>query len=142
MRGNPVIQWLLFSVVWLLLLIPVIRVTRHAVSATVSSAGERTEHQAVWLSLQFSSTPRSFSIRQGDEVIWTDTEPADRFVERMLPMAMDTFGLEITLVADLPDSESAVEVAVEPDGLNRRTRTLWVSGLVEESISFFWGKNE
>lgn len=141
MQGKPVIQWLLFSLVWLLLLVPVVYVTRTNASASRPES-TASESLPVWLSVRFSSQPASFSIRQDDRVVMAETHPAVMAFDREVTITIDEFGAELMLIAELPETDTAIELVVEPDGLSRETRTLWLSGSVEESISFHWGSDE
>jgi len=141
MQGKPIIQWLLFSLIWLLLLVPVIYVTRTHATA---SRPEQTvsESLPVWLSVRFSSQPTSFSIRQDDRVVWAEGDPDGKSFDREVTITIDEFGAELMLSAELPEVDTAIELVVEPDGLPRITRTLWLSGSVEEAITFRWESDE
>ncbi len=141
MQGKPYIQWLMFSLAWLLLLVPVIYVTR---ANTSSSRPEQTASESlpVWLSVRFSSQPSSFSIRQDDRVVWSEPYPDVLVFDQEVSITIDEFGVELMLIAELPETDTAIEVVVEPDGLPRVSRTLWLSGSVEESIPFRWGNDE
>lgn len=138
MQGKPFIQWLLFALLWMLLLVPIVRVTRATATARAPETAVTTAIP-VWLSVRFSALPDSFTVRQGDQVLMSETNPSEQLFDRETRMAIDEFGAELTLIAELPDTDTAVEIVVEPDGLPRQSRTLWLSGSVEEVVSFPWG---
>jgi len=142
MRGKPLIQWIAFTALWMLLLIPVLRVTRQTAPAAVPSTAPAGERVAVWLSLRFSNDPESFGVYQGQELLWAEARPEGRMFERQVSMILDSSGAEINLVAALADEEHAVEVALEPEGFPRRSRTLWVTGPVDDPFVFSWGRHE
>jgi hypothetical protein len=138
MQGKPIIQWFLFTLMWLLLIIPIVRVTRSQATAT-SPGAVATETLPVWLSIRFSAPPTSFSVRQDDRVLVSETAPAVLMFDREARIEIDEFGAELILLAELPETDTAVEMVVEPDGHPRQSRTLWLSGSVEEAVSFSWG---
>jgi hypothetical protein len=142
MRGRPFIQALGFLAVWLLLAIPIFRVTQATVPAPVVAVEEVMDAAATpaWVELRFSRPPVSFSLRQGGVVLWVEDAPAGTRFERSIPLVLDDTGAEVHLTGLLPDGgETAVEVAVEPDGRVRRSVVLWVEGAVDDTVFFAWG---
>ncbi|HMP89807.1 MAG TPA: hypothetical protein PJ991_06380 [Kiritimatiellia bacterium] len=142
MRGKPFIQWLVFSAFWLLLLIPISRIAGSSAVSREETIRRPSEKIPVWLTVRFSTPPQSLSVYQENALVWEEENPDGRVFERQVELLKDAFGLEIRLVAKLSDEESAVEVSVEPDGLPRRFRTLWVEGPVDDPFRFSWGRNE
>ncbi|HMO49699.1 MAG TPA: hypothetical protein PKE26_02640 [Kiritimatiellia bacterium] len=141
MRGSPFIQWSAFAALWLLLLIPIVRVTRPEALAPGNDTIRQTdtEKHPAWVSLRFSRLPESFTLLHLDETVWTETQPRDRYLTRIIPLALDRFGTELHLIAELPDGETAVEITVEPDGRERRAQTLWITGPADDPVFFTWG---
>jgi hypothetical protein len=142
MRGRPFIQALGFLAVWLLLAIPIFRVTQATVPAPVAAPRDVVAAAATpaWIELRFSRPPVSFTVRQGDAVLWAEDAPAGTRFERSIPLVLDDTGAEVHLEAALPDvGETAVEVAVEPDGRARRSVVVWVEGAVDDTVFFSWG---
>lgn len=141
MRGRPLLHWVLFLLAWTALLYPVIRVTQGD-QAAPQPATMHTGTSTAWVSLRFSQAPHAFELRQGGRSLWNEEEPGRLVFERTLPVEFDRFGAELNLAARLPDSVTAVEVAVESDGRALRSRTLWVSGNVDEVVGFSWGRDD
>lgn len=147
MRGNPVIQWLVFLAAWFLLLIPVRYVTRPVVQVTEAATslytGDDADAVETWLSLRFSIEPTSFSVRQSDRVLWREDKPEGRQFERSATLVMDELGFEVVLEADLPaGAETAIELIMEPQGREVVRRTLWRKGGVAETVAFMWGRHD
>lgn len=139
MRGKPVLQWCLFSVVWMLLVIPIAKVT-FATSRVSESSEPEESISPVWVTLIFSTSPHRFSVGQDGEARWEESQPGGVELERPIPLHYDELGMEFDLAGDLPEGRAAVEVRVEPDGLPPASRTLWVEGGFEERVTFSWGR--
>ncbi len=143
MRGNPVIQWLIFATLWLLLLIPVVRVTsgteQPGAAARTEPPARTADQETVWVSLRFSATPSAFAVAQNDVIVWAESAPVARYFERAVTLTVEDGGVELFLAASLPEEETAIEVAVESDGRPRQTRTLWLTGDADDPVFFSWG---
>ena len=142
MRGRPLWQGVVFAAVWLLLALPIHRVTRAvpaAEPAAEPSSSVAVETVPAWVELRFSRPPSSFQLIQGDTVLWAEAAPQGGRFERSLPLVLDAAGAELRLVAALPgEGETAIEVAVEPDGRARRSAVLWIEGDVDDPLFFRW----
>jgi hypothetical protein len=135
---------MLFALVWLLLLLPIRFVTRdvEAESPAQKTAEGESRAEKVWLSLRFSSLPAFFEITQSGRSIWRMDEVTETFYEESLSVEVDEFGLELGFMASFAEEDVAVEVALEASGRDRQSRTLWVSGEVDELVSFSWSRDE
>jgi hypothetical protein len=146
MRGRPILQGLLFGIVWLLLWWPIWAVTRDvpvaAESETQAAAAADVAQETVWLGLRFSALPRSFVVEQNGRELWRELAPAGHQHESQVPVIVDEFGIELHVLADLPEGEAALEVTLESSDRPRRARTLWVDGPVDEWVAFSWGDDE
>lgn len=139
MRGQPLRQWLLFILLWGLLALPIVWVTRDRDDAGVSAAAShQTNRVACWVSLRFSAPPASFRVLQEHNAIWSEMSPEGVRFERELELEHDAYGAELRLSAALPREHVAVEVTLEPFGRQRQSRTLWSDGDLEVTLSFPW----
>jgi hypothetical protein len=119
MRGKPLLQWGLFVLVWALLVVPIWRVAQSHVHTEAAPVVASTASKA-W-------------------VLWQTSNSATQYVfEEELPLVFDAYGTEFWLKATLGEDMVAVESRVEADGRAPRSETLWVSGDVEEPLSFSW----
>lgn len=141
MRGNPIIQWFCFAVLWLALALPIARVVTGDVRLPAPDRPETTLVET-WIRLHFSSTPGSFVVRQDGEVLWKVEAPSGRVHENTLMLSYDAFGAELRVEADLGQDETAVEIQLEPDGRAARSRTVWGSGRLDETVTFTWSQDE
>ncbi len=135
MRGRPVIEFVLFAMAWLALLLPIYHVTRNVQAKPAESSAALEEGQ-VWLSLRFSVTPSSFEIRQDGRTLWVEPQAEGKFFDREVSLALDDQGADLTISAVLPSGESVVEVVIEPDGSRKQSQTLWVDGSFEQTVTY------
>lgn len=144
MRGKPLIQGILFALAWFLLLVPIRYVTRavEAVPVVSKPAAVQSSSVQVWLSLRFSSVPAFFEITQAGRPLWRIDEAAETFYEESFTVEVDEFGVELGFMASFAEEDVAVEIALEASGRDRRSQTLWVSGEVDEIVSFKWSGDE
>jgi hypothetical protein len=138
MRGKPLLQWGMFVLVWAFLVVPIWRVAQSHVHTEAAPVVASTASKA-WVSLRFSSPPMHVALEQNGAVLWqTSNSAAQSFFEEELPLVFDTYGTEFWLKATLGEGAAAVESMVEADGRAPRSKTVWVSGDVEEPLSFSW----
>lgn len=142
MRGRPFIQWLMFVAVWLLLVIPVWRVTRPSAHAARAGGAADDAEALTWISVRFSAVPSYFAIRQEDRMLWEEDAPDDVRFEKAVGVMVDAYGVELLFSAILPDAETAVEITLEPSEGRRQSRTVWGRGEIEEPVSFVRGRDE
>ncbi|MDE0837617.1 MAG: hypothetical protein OSB41_01050 [Kiritimatiellae bacterium] len=138
MRGKPLLQWGVFVLVWAVLVVPIWRVAQSHVHPEAAPVVASTATKA-WISLHFSSPPTHVALEQDDVVLWQTSNSATQSVfEEELPLVFDAYGTEFWLKATLGENPVAVELVVEADRRAPRSQTLWVSGDVEEPLSFSW----
>jgi len=141
-RGRPVIQWIVFAILWAFLLYPLIRVTTGS-ARTNSPVVDASETIPTWVNIRFSNLPKALEIRQINKSLWLADQPEELEHEQVLPIMFEELGAEFMLKATLSDVITAIEVTVTPDGFPERSKTIWADGDVEEVISFDWsGPNE
>jgi hypothetical protein len=131
MRGGPLIEWLVFAAVWILLLVPLWKVTAgHNVPVSGSQGGTAVEQGGaapVWVRLKFSEPPTAFKIHAGGEAVWSETGPGNE-MEQLLTLES---GAGLELEAEWPDAgRRAVELVVSPvEGATWR-RVVWTDAQV------------
>ncbi|MBM4149309.1 MAG: hypothetical protein FJ224_09715 [Lentisphaerae bacterium] len=140
MHGRPIIQWLLFLGFWTCLALPVVLVTRggRTVQRTLSSEGASV---MTWVSLRFSEKPSYFELVQHDKVLWREGSADVAEFDNSFPVLIDEFGAELVLKSRLPGA-GVIEITVEPDKRHQRSRTLWVDGEVDETLTFSWSRDD
>jgi len=139
MRGSPTRQCLIFLCLWAGLAWPISQITSQERLPETASV-DADAPVATWISLRFSERPRALAITQNDAQLWQASDPGLLEFETRAPLHFDAYGTEFTLLAELPDRTSAIEVRIEADGHEARAQTLWVDGKVEETLSFTWGE--
>jgi len=140
MRGRPIIHWLLFLGFWTCLALPIVLVTRggRTVERTLSSEGTSV---MTWVSLRFSEEPSCFELVQHDKVLWREGSIDEAEFDNSFPILIDDFGAELILRSRLP-AAGVIEITVEPDERSERSRTLWVDGEVDETLTFSWSRDD
>lgn len=146
MSGRPILQWLIFILLWSFLLIPIVFVTR-SVESPVRDTAVRSSASTImdpaWLSVRFSDVPKRFSFRADGEVVWSEDEPSGHFFERSVLLQPGEHGLEMRLQADFPEAVAVVaEVTLESSGGSKWSRTLWTQNPVDELVYFNWIAHE
>jgi hypothetical protein len=143
-RGNPIKEWIIFSILWLLLLIPVIRLTgsrkpaAHVPSVQKSVAASLQQKEATAV-IRYTGQPLSIKIsQQGRTRRRIDAPPAGG-IENTLTLDFEGSGIEIQLQAEWPDdSEHALEIELIADNLDARKAHLWADRELNEIVSFEW----
>ncbi len=142
MRGRPILQVILFAAVWGMLAFPVAWVSKGGKTASIDEMPHQEANGTTWVSMRFSALPAALDLRQGERVLWQATEIDDLELEKGLPVTFDEYGAELLLAADMPDTDVAIEVRLEPDGRAPRAVTVWGRGRIDERIEFSWGSDE
>lgn len=138
MHGRPFIQWLLFSLVWLLLLFPLYLITRSGVQQQPEQASTE-ETVLTWISLTCSSEPQYIKLLQDDRILWAVEKPGQHEFNHPLQMMVDDYGMDFRLQAAFASDLTALEVSMLPDGRDPASVTLWTEqGSMDESVEFTW----
>jgi hypothetical protein len=148
MRGSPPIHLLLFSLAFLLLAIPLSRLTfgrkETFTPATIEAPSESPEAVNALLRLRFSHPPQTLVVRPlspGEAAILHLNANASSPVEQNVPLLLDDHTLELSIEATWPDHtpDAAITLELEPDGLDQQSRTVWSSGRsISEILTFQW----
>ena len=140
MRGRPIIQWALFLVLWACLALPIVLVTRGGRTARKTQSTD-SDSVMTWVSLRFSEEPSHFELEQHDKVLWREGSAGGTEFDNSFPVLIDEFGAELILRSRLP-AAGVIEITVEPDERRARSRTLWVDGEVNETLTFGWSRDD
>lgn len=141
MRGTPLLEGLLFLILWLLLLVPVVLVTGGspwAFSSTTSverndtGVSATSESIDTWVTVRFSHPPVWFSLRSNGQTLWEDASPSIE-MDRLLSLPS---GSTLKVEAHWQEpARRAFEVLFEPVVGQRWRHFQWVSSAVfRESI--------
>lgn len=140
MRGKPVIQWMIFLIVWVSLALPIVRMTRGERRLPYAQT-EEPSNVMTWVSLRFSEEPSHFELLQGEHPLWRPGTVEGMLFEEAFPVSIDEYGADLMLKSHLP-GPGVIEITVEPDERRVRSRTLWVNGEVEEILTFSWSRDD
>jgi|GEM_PF-4803858 len=139
---------LLLTVLLLVALVPLVRLTGGSIGTHAGGGGLELDSGAattelesveVFGTIRFSQAPATLEIGQGDDVSglrkfeFPDTEHDFEF-------STSSGGCDIVLSARWPGQTApiAIEITVEPDGVESLSRTIWAEGQVDEIIGFTW----
>jgi len=140
MRGRPVIQWVLLLGLWACLALPIVFVTRGGRTMQRTQSAE-SRSVMTWVSLRFSDEPSQLELLQNDKVLWREGTVNGVAFDRSFPVSIDEFGAELVFRSRLP-AAGVIEITVEPDERREYSRTLWVDGEVDETLTFGWSQND
>ncbi|MBL9179041.1 MAG: hypothetical protein JNM65_13345 [Verrucomicrobiaceae bacterium] len=140
MRGFPPIQIFLLVLAFIVLAIPLGRLTGDAQAKPVVDV-EGGEEQAVrsLLRLRYAHKPAALSLKIGGRELITSAQESPVEVDAMLPTPQD--GVDVLVTATWPENtpDTAVTVEIEPDGLESRSETRWSAACsLDEVITFIW----
>ncbi len=142
MRGNPLLHCILLALIWAGLAIPIRLVTSGQRVKQVHDEADASALNA-WVSLRFSHRPESFSLSQSGAVIWSNAAPnGARFFEEIVPVRPDENEVELHVAGALTGDDAAVEVRIEADGYDPRSKTIWVSGQFDVPVRFSWRSDD
>ncbi len=134
MRGNPLRELLLFCLAWGLLLVPLRGITRQfaAGAGRMQVLDEPDAQATAWLRVQFSESPRQFTLQSGGgQVLWVEGDP-DPDMEQPVAWTQVEAAAEVRYELIWPDAGRRVmevEVALPVGGTLRGT--VWLHGAHE-----------
>ena len=140
MRGSPPIQLFLLVLAFVVLAIPLVRLTGNAVRepAANQNTTKTADEVKALIRVRFVHKPEKLSLMLGDRELAENGEWDENAVEFATKLPRHA---EIVVKADwaygAPDQGMTIEV--EPDGLDGRSVTHWSSaGSLNEVYSFQW----
>ena len=144
MRGNPVKEWIIFSILWLLLLIPVMKLTgskkhpeRTAVQPIATEDSVR-KVEAIAV-IRYTGKPYRFKISQDNRLLSEITSPPQNGTECTLTLHLVDNYVELHLQAQWPDEQMHVfEIELIIDNLDEKKVHCWAQQMADEIITFEW----
>jgi len=142
MTGNPIKEWIIFSALWLLLLIPVLRLTRgreHPGSTPAALAPDSVRTVTAAAVIRYTGQPVFFRIRQGAKILCEVQSPPAGGTERQLQLQIEADSAELYLQGQWPDQAKHVfEIELLVEGLPERKSHCWLRQELDEVMSFDW----
>lgn len=143
MGGNPIKACLIFIIGWLILLIPLLRLTgeRSQAALVVDQESNGNEMKA-WADLRFTQPPLAFSIRQGDKMLWSGTNCSETELETQLLFHVEHERTELLVEAQWPDAAGSqvLELTLEPDERATLSRHAWAEPALDDIMVFDWSR--
>lgn len=143
MRGNPIKEWVIFSVLWLILMIPVVKLTgRKRQSESVPKPHhESTASQAVQATALFHYTgkPLFFKVSQYSKTLCDVKAPPSSETELEIPLTVEDESAELLLEAEWPDEQEHVfEIALIVAAKEEQKAHCWANRELNDVVSFEW----
>lgn len=144
MRGSPVIEWVVFSMLWLLLAIPAVKLTQgrsqplHAPASitSVAAAGRSVPATAV---IRYTGAPSEFRVLQHGRVLCESTAPLPGRSECQFALQLTENHAELNLQANWPDDQEHVfEIELIIDNLEEQSARCWAQKKLDDLVSFEW----
>jgi hypothetical protein len=144
MRGWPSIELVGLGIALALLVLPLHAFTlgrrppgAAAPASIPAPAPERTEAR---LAARFVHPPLRFRVACGPETLWdaSPPPPSGTFILCHLPPIDGNIDLRVEV--EWPDGtpETVLELTLEPDGWETRSKTLWGRGNVSSLLTYVW----
>ncbi len=144
MRGDPVKEWIIFSVCWLALLLPVLRVVgpqseRGDVAQLAAQQTSGVESRQAFAVVRYTGQPLFFRISQMSTVLYEENAPPVGGAERQIVLKLEDKILELLVEATWPDRQQHVfELELQPAGVAERRAHCWASQQLNEVVIFNW----
>ena len=137
MRGSPLARALLTVVALLVLLFPLQRLTSHQGAAALQPPEEvSTIKKKIHLELTSATVPFKFQITYGGEPIWSG-ESTSTTIATDTELKFPPEGIDLVLdVSCAQDRETAVRLALTPEGSDTMVKTVWGTMSVSEVLTF------
>jgi len=105
MRGRPIVEWLVFVVLWLCLLAPLrVLTSRQGAPPVEAVEVSDTVSRLTWATVRFSETPARFRLTCEGRVLWEENEVAGNESEGefMLELYRDSTDIVLEVWWDKP----------------------------------------
>ncbi len=129
MRGKPLIEWLCFTVCWLILLIPLIGITKTKPATFPppmgSSAVSLSEY---WFSFESTDSPERIEWRVGSNTLWQIREPGE-FHDELIELGEYAHGKPLTIACFWVDkARRATRMTIESTDGRQWSEVFWTNG--------------
>lgn len=144
MRGNPIKEWIIFSAIWLLLLIPVIKLTAFRQrTEIITQSQHETETSLVLVNtitiLRYTGKPLFIKITQNGQILCNLNNPQPEETELDLPILIEEKSTELLVQAEWPDENRHVlEIKLIVTGEEEQKTHCWSEKELDEAVSFSW----
>jgi hypothetical protein len=137
MRGRPLLEFLVFVVLWGLLFVPLRAVTQGRIDAASAPVRADTEAgtAAVWVRIQFTEAPLRFVLYSRGEPVWEEADPSED-QEHPIQLVEDVTGREDLLLEvfwAIP-GRRATEIRLSPPLGSPHSIVLWHHGDVLREV--------
>jgi len=143
-RSRPIIEWLIFSVFWLLLSVPLLKITGSRTKSDIheqaaASSVDTTEQIPAIIIVRYTGTPEFFRLSQMERVLFEAHEPADELMEQRVALTIESGIAEILLQAEWDDNQRHVlEIEALIEGHEEKRLHCWATHELDEVITLNW----
>ena len=144
MRGFPPLHLFLLTVIFLVIGIPLYRLTSQERTRSSPPVEASTEISKIktYLRLKFAHRPTAMTARSGETDLLKGVDYSNSTMEPETTIEIPHDGIDILLHARWPEGtpNTAVTLELEPEGLDSKSETRWTSGAPElnEVLVFDW----
>jgi hypothetical protein len=143
MRGSPPLQLALILIGFMMMSVPLIRLTsgRVVAKATVVKATEQGAAVPTQVRLRWAHRPHLLSVTLDGKPLLEALDLSLPMIESEAALSLPKEGIEISVQAEWPEGtpETALSLELEPDERDTQSQTRWSrNGKMQEVISFQW----
>jgi hypothetical protein len=137
MRGSPLARAIMTVIALLALLLPLRRLTSHQSSTVLPPPAQvSTARQKLHLELTSTTVPFKFLVTHGGKPIWSGKSTAT-IVATDTELRFPPEGIDLVLeVSWSEDQETAVRLALTPEGSDTIAKTVWGTMNASEVLTF------
>jgi hypothetical protein len=137
MRGSPLARAIMTVIALLALLLPLRRLTSHQSSTVLPPPAQvSTARQKLHLELTSTTVPFKFQVIHGGKPIWSGESTATT-VATETELRFPPEGIDLVLeVSWSEDQETAVRLALTPEGSDTIAKTVWGTMNASEVLTF------
>jgi hypothetical protein len=137
MRGSPLARAIMTVIALLALLLPLRRLTSHQSSTVLPPPAQvSTARQKLHLELTSTTVPFKFQVIHGGKPIWSGESTATT-VATDTELRFPPEGIDLVLeVSWSEDQETAVRLALTPEGSDTIAKTVWGTMNASEVLTF------
>jgi hypothetical protein len=137
MRGSPMARAILTVIALLTLLFPLQSLTSHQSAATLAPPEQvSTGKKKIHLELTSTTVPFKFQITNTGEIIWSG-ESTSTTIAADTELKFPPEGIDLVLDVSWPqERETAVRLALTPEGSDTTVKTVWGTMRASEVLTF------